>query len=114
MILGKRGLERPLFHEENRRQLVGLETLEPESVLPHAACAIEGKREDGLDKIIGYVTSTYYSPTLERSIAMALIENGKNRMGDVFTFKCVDGREIKAKAVDPVFYDKEGEKQNVA
>ena len=33
-------------------------------------------------EMIGQVTSTYHSPTLERSIAMALIENGRSRMGE--------------------------------
>ncbi len=113
-FIGMRGLARPLFHEENRRQLVGLETEAAQTVLPHAACAIEGQHADGLEKIIGYVTSSYYSPTLDRSIAMGLIEGGKGRMGESLSFKCLDGREIKATIVDPVFYDKEGEKQNVA
>ena len=37
-------------------------------------------------EMIGQVTSTYYSPTLDRSIAMALIENGRARMGETLSF----------------------------
>ena len=35
---------------------------------------------------IGHVTSSYFSPTLDRSIAMALIENGRARMGETLSF----------------------------
>ncbi len=106
-FLGKRGLERPLFHSKERRQLVGILTHDPKIVLPHAVSAMDG------DRVIGYVTSTYFSPTLKRSIAMALVEGGKDLMDSELKFKTQHGKTILAKVVDPVFYDKEGEKQNV-
>ncbi|HYM99900.1 MAG TPA: glycine cleavage T C-terminal barrel domain-containing protein, partial [Aestuariivirgaceae bacterium] len=62
-------------------------------------------------KTMGHVTSSYFSPTLNRSIAMALIENGAQRMGETLSFPLSD-KVIKAKVVDPVFYDKEGTRQN--
>ena len=58
-------------------------------------------------------TSAYFSPTLNHSIAMALIKSGSKRMGEVLTFPIGNGKTIKATVVDPVFYDKEGERQNV-
>jgi len=42
-----------------------------------------------------------------------VVLNGPARMGDVLDFPKVDGTVIKAKIVDPIFYDKDGEKQNV-
>ena len=61
----------------------------------------------------GRVTSTYYSPTLKRGIAMALVERGPDRMGETLDIPTVDGEVIKARIVSPVFYDPEGEKQDV-
>ena len=46
-------------------------------------------------------------------IAMGLVLNGPDRMGEVLEFPGTDGKTMHAKIVDPVFYDKEGEKQNV-
>jgi sarcosine oxidase subunit alpha len=63
--------------------------------------------------MIGQVTSSYHSPTLNRSIAMALIEDGRARMGEVLSFPVEDKKVIRATIVDPVFYDKEGARQNV-
>ena len=59
------------------------------------------------------MTSTYYSPTLERGIAMGLVERGPDRMGEVLEFPKLDGTVVRAKIVSPVFYDPDGEKQDV-
>ncbi len=111
--LGKRAQERAYMADPNRWKLVGLETLDG-SVIPDGAYAVaEGTNANGQRNTEGRVTSTYHSPTLDRGIAMGLILHGPKRMGEVVTFPKVDGGEVQAKIVDPVFYDKDGEKQNV-
>ena len=111
--LGKRAHERSHMADPNRWKLVGLETLDG-SVLPDGAYAIaDGTNDNGQSNTQGRVTSTYYSPTLKRGIAMGLFHKGPDRMGDVIAFTNIGGVPIKAKIVDPVFYDKEGAKQNV-
>jgi sarcosine oxidase, subunit alpha len=72
-----------------------------------------GSNDNGQRNTEGRVTSTYYSPTLKRGIAMGLIKHGPARKGETVEFNKVDGSTVKAKIVDPVFYDKEGAKQNV-
>ena len=111
--LGKRAQERDHMTDPLRWKLVGLETLDG-SVLPDGAYAAEpGVNDNGQRKTEGRVTSTYHSPTLERGIAMGLVERGPERMGEVLEFPTLVGGSVKAKIVDPVFYDPEGEKQNV-
>ncbi len=110
--IGKRSLEQAFLKEPNRKQLVGLATLDPQEVLPDGANAVAKVHENQTMDMIGHVTSSYWSPTLERSIAMALIKNGQNRLGDIIDFPLAD-KVVKAKIVNPVFYDKEGARQNV-
>ena len=111
--LGKRAQEREHMADPNRWKLVGLETTDG-SVLPDGAYAVaEGTNANGQRNVQGRVTSTYYSPTLDRGIAMGLVHNGPDRMGEVLDFPKVDGTVVKAKIVDQVFFDKDGEKQNV-
>ena len=113
-----------------RWKLVGLETVDGD-VLPDGAYAVEtdldqsresGEYADGREAPLngngqvmtcGRVTSTYYSPTLGRGIAMGLVERGPDRMGETLDFPTVEGDVIKAKIVSPVFYDPDGEKQDV-
>ena len=111
--LGKRAQQRSHMADPNRWKLVGLETVDG-SVLPDGAYAVgEGTNANGQRTTIGRVTSTYHSPTLERGIAMGLVHHGPDRMGEVIDIPKVDGTVVKAKIVDPVFFDKEGAKQNV-
>ncbi len=111
--LGKRAQARSHMTDPNRWKLVGLETTDG-STLPDGAYAIgEGTNENGQKNMIGRVTSTYHSPVLGRGIAMGLVLNGPDRMGEVISFPGTDGKTYEAKIVDPVFYDKEGEKANV-
>ena len=111
--LGKRAHSRSHMADPDRWKLVGLETTDG-SVLPDGAYAIaDGTNDNGQRNMQGRVTSTYYSPTLEKGIAMGLVLHGPDRMGEVIDFNTVDGGTVAAKIVDPVFYDKEGEKQNV-
>jgi sarcosine oxidase subunit alpha len=111
--LGKRAHLRSHMADPNRWKLVGLETVDG-SVLPDGAYAIaDGNNANGQRNTQGRVTSTYYSATLDRGIAMGLVLNGPDRMDEVIEFNKVDGTTIAAKIVDPVFYDKEGAKQNV-
>ena len=61
----------------------------------------------------GRVTSSYHSPTLGKGIAMGLVRHGPERMGEVLDFPTDNGKVVRARIVDPVFYDKDGEKQDV-
>jgi sarcosine oxidase subunit alpha len=113
-FIGKRAQERTHMTDPARWKLVGLETVNPAEVLTDGAYATgAGTNDKGQTTTQGRVTSTYFSPTLNRGIAMGLVLNGPDRMGEVLDFPTTDGRVLKAKIVDPVFYDKDGEKQNV-
>ncbi len=111
--LGKRAQERSHMADPDRWKLVGLETVDG-SVLPDGAYAVaEGVNANGQRNVQGRVTSTYHSPTLGKGIAMGLVKHGPDRMGEVLDFPGTDDKVYQARIVDPVFYDKNGEKQNV-
>ncbi|MCV2893994.1 sarcosine oxidase subunit alpha family protein [Lentibacter sp. XHP0401] len=112
-FLGKRAQEREFMANPERWQLVGLETVDG-SVIPDGAYAVsEGTNANGQRNVEGRVTSTYYSPTLGKGIAMGLLHKGPDRMGETVEFPGTDGKSYSAKVVSAVFYDPEGEKQNV-
>jgi sarcosine oxidase subunit alpha len=111
--IGKRALSLPHLVDGNRKQLVGLLTEDPNEVLPDGAYSVDQIMDKPPMVMTGHVTSTYWSPTLNRSIAMALIERGRSRVGEEITFPLEQGKTIKAKIVDPVFFDSEGAQQNV-
>ena len=44
---------------------------------------------------------------------MGLVRRGPDRMGEMVEFPKPGGTSVEARIVDPVFFDKDGEKQNV-
>ncbi|WP_439142761.1 sarcosine oxidase subunit alpha family protein [Pseudooctadecabacter sp.] len=111
--LGKRGQQRSAMADPDRWKLVGLESVDG-SVIPDGAYAVaDGDNANGQHNTQGRITSTYYSANLGRGIAMGLVKDGPDRMGEVIQFPRVDGSVVHAKIVSPVFYDPEGSKQNV-
>ncbi|WP_374392160.1 sarcosine oxidase subunit alpha family protein [Tabrizicola sp.] len=112
-FLGKRGQERTHLASPDRWKLVGFETLDG-SVVPDGSYIVaDGVNANGQRNVQGRVTSTYHSPTLKRGIAMGLLKHGLSRMGEVVEFNTAAGGTVKAKVRDTVFFDKDGEKQNV-
>ena len=112
-FIGKRSLEQSFLKGPDRKQLVGLLTEDPNDVLPDGAYAVKAVKDKPPMEMIGQVTSSYKSPTLGRSIAMALIQNGRARMGETISFPLPGGKVVRARITDTVFYDKEGAKLNV-
>ncbi|MHC0054952.1 sarcosine oxidase subunit alpha family protein [Actibacterium sp. D379-3] len=112
-FIGKRAQERAHMTDPDRWKLVGLETLDG-TVLPDGAYAVDaGMNANGQRNTQGRVTSAYHSPTLGRGIALGLVRHGPDRMGEVIGFATLGGGTVHARIVDPVFFDKDGEKQNV-
>ena len=106
-FVGIKGLQRPDLVAEGRRQLVGLRTLDPKLVLEEGAQLVDDPNHAIPMPMIGHVTSSYWSECLGHSIAMALIDNGHNRMGEVVYIPMPD-EIIKAEICSPIFYDPEG------
>ncbi len=119
-FLGKRSFTRSDTIKEGRKQLVGLLTEDPKIVLPEGAhIAADANPEPGLGvytKALGHVTSSYMTPNVTdasgqgRSIAMALVRDGRNRMGDTLAVPLMDGSVVRAVVTEPIFFDPEGER----
>ena len=110
-FLGKRGLERSDSARYGRKQWVGLLTDDARRVLVEGSQVIECADAARVNRppvpMIGHVTSSYMSPMLGRSIALALIENGNNRMNGQIAV-VAHGRVVTARIVAPRFYDIKG------
>ena len=111
-FVGKRSLERPDILVSNRKQLVGLLTNDPNYVLEEGAQIVAMKTLSRPVKMIGHVTSSYWSETLHHSIALAVVEGGRARTGAELYVPMADGVH-PVQVVEPVFYDPEGERLNV-
>ncbi|ANH05305.1 sarcosine oxidase subunit alpha [Shinella sp. HZN7] len=110
-FVGIRGLKRPDLVKEGRKQLVGLLTKDPKVVLEEGAQIVADPNEPKPMKMLGHVTSSYWSENCGRSIAMALVAGGQARMGQTLYVPMPD-RTIAVEVSDMVFIDKEGGRLN--
>ena len=111
-FLGRRALSRSGMSGPERKHLVGLLTKDPARMLPIGAQIVERPSEARPVPMIGHVTSSYHSPTVKRGIAMALIKNGRARLGDTVYLPLLDGPTLAAEVVKPVFYDPENARRD--
>jgi sarcosine oxidase subunit alpha len=110
-FVGIRGLKRPDLVAPGRRQLVGLLTRDPGTVLQEGAQIVADPNQSVPMRMIGFVTSSYWSQNCGHSIAMALVEDGFKRMGDTLYVPMPD-RTIEVEVTGTVFFDKEGGRVN--
>jgi sarcosine oxidase subunit alpha len=106
-FLGKRSLSRPDMLREDRKQLVGLLTVDAQEVLPEGGQIVASTDQKPPMEMIGHVTSSYYSANLKRSIALALVKAGRERHGQT-VYVPLEHKVIAATVGEPRFYDHEG------
>jgi sarcosine oxidase subunit alpha len=102
--IGRRSLRRADTARADRKQLVGLLTDDPAVVLPEGAQIVAEPRPRPPMPMVGHVTSSYWSPTLGRSIALALVVNGRARLGEALHAPLDDGT-ARVTLTAPRFFD---------
>lgn len=110
-FVGKRSLERAAMKAPHRKQLVGLRTLNPGTVLEEGAQVVESARQKPPMKLSGHVTSSYFSAALGHSIALAMVAGGRARHGQTL-FVPMPAGDIAVEVTPPVFYDRDGARLN--
>ncbi|MBD1140768.1 sarcosine oxidase subunit alpha family protein [Pelagibacterales bacterium SAG-MED39] len=109
-FIGKRSLYRSDTIREDRKQLVGLLTEDPNEILEEGAQIVADVNKSPIE-MLGHITSSYYSPNLKKSIALGVVKGGKNRMGQKLIIP-MEKKNINVTVADPVFLDKENKRLN--
>ena len=109
-FIGKRSLYRSDTMREDRKQLVGLLTDDPNIVLEEGAQIVSELNQSPVE-MLGHVTSSYFSPNLKKSIALAVVRGGKDMMGKKL-FVPMENKNINVTVTNPVFYDEKNERLN--
>ncbi len=102
---------RDALADPDRQSLVGLEIIGDSGAKPGMLLFPRGGDATGHGD--GFVSSTTYSPALKKYIALGLLQNGRDRQGEIV--RCIDflsDQSFEAKVVSHHFYDPDGERQN--
>ena len=108
-FIGKRSLIRSDMIREDRKQLVGLIPINKTYGIEEGQHVIENQ-DINLPikkpiKMLGQVTSSYFSPTLNHSISMALIKEGNRKIGTKLFVSTSNLNTIEVDVVKPNFID---------
>jgi sarcosine oxidase subunit alpha len=116
-FIGRRSLARADTRRPDRKQLVGLLPEQGDDVLPEGAQLVAGDlpkprpRHGSTIHALGHVTSSYWSANLGRPFALALVKSGRTRIGET-VWVPLEERVLRARIVEPVFWDREGRAQH--
>ena len=103
-FVGKRSLTRPDMLRADRRQLVGLLSSE---TLEEGAQVVADANVQVPNPALGHVTSAYWSETLHRPIALALLSGGRRRIRQMLYVARPEG-SVVVRVTAPMFYDPQG------
>jgi sarcosine oxidase subunit alpha len=109
--IGVRALRFAALNESGRKQLVGLIANDAKASFPVGAQVTAENLGDTPRPSLGHVTAYAYSHELGRTIALALLRNGRAMTGDqVYVVSPIMGESAAATISNPVFIDPDGER----
>ncbi|MFT5393940.1 MAG: sarcosine oxidase subunit alpha [Gammaproteobacteria bacterium] len=118
-FIGAQGQARPALSGEGRLELVGVRSCDPHSRVPRGGQLIEAKFvASAMSRTtrtrvptLGHMTSVTYSPALDAHIGLALVRDGRERIGErVHVASPVSGVCVEVELVHHVFVDPTGER----
>ncbi|MER8946001.1 sarcosine oxidase subunit alpha [Mesorhizobium sp. M0959] len=96
----------------DREVVVGIKPVDKTRRLRSGAHIIPKGETPGPDNDQGYVTSVCFSPTLDQWIGLALVERGRERIGEIVHAQDpLRGEDYDVELCSPVFYDPDGGRQ---
>jgi sarcosine oxidase subunit alpha len=109
-FIGKRSFARAALQAPDRLQLVGFLPEDSSYVLPEGAGLVSSVTPPPMP-IQGHVTTSRFSETLGRSFGLAMVKGGRSRLGETL-YAPLEKRVVPLTLVDPVHYDKKGERRD--
>ncbi|MDO5493420.1 MAG: glycine cleavage T C-terminal barrel domain-containing protein [Nesterenkonia sp.] len=114
-FIGRRSHSRPDTARQDRKHLVGVLPVDGRTLLPEGAQLVGAQTpitpEEGPVPMLGHVTSSYRSAALGRPFGLAMVWDGRNRIGEVVRSP-VDGRLVDVELTSPVHFDPEGTRRD--
>ncbi|MGQ7787532.1 sarcosine oxidase subunit alpha family protein [Nesterenkonia sp. PF2B19] len=114
-FVGKRSLSRPDTARSDRRQLVGVLPVDGATRLEEGAQLVARGTsitpDQGPVPMIGHVTSSYLSAALGRPFGLALVDDGRNLIGEIAQVPVRD-RVVDVEITSHVLYDPEGSRRD--
>ena len=109
-FIGRRSLTRSDTIRSDRKQLVGIKPVDQKNTIEEGQHIIMSLNMKPPVKMLGHITSSYMSPNLGHSFAMAVIKDGKNLIGSKAFVSSSTGSAFEVEIIKPIFIDEENKR----
>ncbi len=107
--IGKTASARPGLNDPDRAQLVGLKPVGAVKKILAGAHLFNAGDDVHRTTDQGHVTSACFSPTLDSTLALGFLKNGRARIGEtVVMVEHLNDLHVQVEVCDPVFFDPDG------
>ena len=106
-FIGRRSLVRDRHVSGVRPNVVGLLPEDPSFIPPDGTPLVPAGASTQAPPVIGYVSQACHSPNVERAIALAVLDDGRRRIGERIEIAAID-RRAPAMVTRPCFVDPHG------
>jgi sarcosine oxidase subunit alpha len=114
-FIGRRSLRRPDLVRRGRKQLVGVLPADRQALIPEGAQLVAREHAETAPPVpmLGHVTSSYRSAALGGTFSLALLSDGRARIGETLVARSVGAAgPIPAVVASSVLYDPEGARRD--
>ncbi len=113
-FIGRHMLQRPALQRPDREKLVGLVPVDGKTPVSGGSHLVENPNLPVPVPTIGWVSSSCHSPNLGHPIALALIQGGMAREGQIlYSMSPLQNKVVRVRVVHPDFIDPEGARLDV-
>jgi len=110
-FIGKRSLKRVAFLSDNRQKIVGLVPIDKKTMIPEGSHLVKDKNATLPNPKLGHVSASCWSVEHNNPFSLALIEDGKKRIGEKFyAVSPLKNKTIEVEIVSSHYVDSKGER----
>ncbi len=110
-FIGQRSLSKPALNDPERKQLVGLKSVDGQTRIPRGAQIVAAPAAQTPVHMLGEVTSNCYSPNMKEFIGLGIVKNGPERIGErLWAVSPLTKDYVEVELCSPHFVDPEGER----
>ncbi len=108
-FVGNKAMQIRRSGSDSRQHLIGLLPIDSSELPPEGAPLVSTRNSTRSE---GFVSAGVWSPTLDRTIALGLLANGRERLNETVYINAY-GRIIPAVVSEPIFYDSDSKKMRM-
>lgn len=110
-FIGKRSLQKPVYSDSSKGVIMGIVPIQADTMIPEGCYLVTDPKATAPNPKLGYVTASCWSVERNNPFSLAIINNGKKRLGELlYAVSPVENISIAVNVVSSHYVDPKGER----